>query len=48
MSVIGLVVVAAVLLLLGLCASRGWAVDSRDQRFSAGRLAEGHDDEVLR
>ena len=33
-----LAVVAAVLVLLGLCAVRGWSADSRDPVFSAGRL----------
>jgi hypothetical protein len=32
--VIGLAIVAGLLLLLGVCALRGWTADSRDQRFS--------------
>jgi hypothetical protein len=38
----GLLVLAALLVLLAVCGSRGWVHDSRHPAFSAGRL--GHRD----
>jgi hypothetical protein len=36
--VIVLAVLGGLLLLVGLCAVRGWTTDSRDPEYSAGRL----------
>jgi hypothetical protein len=45
MSGFGFAIVVAVLLLPGLCALKGWTADTRDPRYSAGRVPQGRDHE---